>query len=135
MDIVNNKEKSCGCIIIKDNEVLLVQHNKGHWGFPKGHVENNETEMETAVREVKEETNVDVKIIDDKRYTMEYVTDKGRDKEVVYFIANPISTEIKPQEEEIKNIKWVSFSEALEILSYKNTQDFFENILNERGLI
>ena len=135
MDITNKKEKACGCVIIQDGKVLLVQHNKGHWGFPKGHVEKNENEKETAIREVKEETNVDAKIIDDKRYTMEYVTDKGRDKEVVYFIANPITNEIKPQEEEIKSVKWVSFSDALKILTYRNTQEFLEEILKERGLI
>lgn len=33
------KEKSCGCIIVEDNKVLVVQETEGHWGFPKGHVE------------------------------------------------------------------------------------------------
>ena len=56
------KEKSCGCIIIKDDEVLLIKHNKGHWDFPKGHMEEGETEKQTAVREVKEETHMDVYI-------------------------------------------------------------------------
>ena len=44
------REKSCGCIITKDNKVLLIKQTKGHWGFPKGHVEKNETEIETAIR-------------------------------------------------------------------------------------
>ena len=43
-------EKSCGCIIIKEGKVLLVQHNVGHWDFPKGHMEENETEVQTAIR-------------------------------------------------------------------------------------
>ena len=64
------KEKSCGCIIIENGKVLLIQQTKGHWGFPKGHVEAFETESETAIREVKEETNLDVKIDENKRYTM-----------------------------------------------------------------
>ena len=51
------REKSFVCIITKDNKVLLIKQTKGHWGFPKGHVEKNETEIETAIREVKEETN------------------------------------------------------------------------------
>ena len=54
------EEKSCGAIVYNnEGKVLIVQHNAGHWDFPKGHVENNETEVETAVREVKEETNID----------------------------------------------------------------------------
>ena len=53
-------EKSCGCIIIEDKKVLLIKQTNGIWGFPKGHVEENETELQTAEREVKEETNLDV---------------------------------------------------------------------------
>ena len=61
------KEKSCGVIVIKrENEefkILLLEHQKGHISYPKGHVEENETEEDTALREVKEETNLDVKLI------------------------------------------------------------------------
>ena len=56
------KEKACGCIIIENGQVLLIQQTEGHWGFPKGHVEEGETELETAIREVKEETNLDVEV-------------------------------------------------------------------------
>ena len=57
------KEKSCGCIIIKDKKVLLVyEKNRNFWGFPKGHMEDGETEIETALREVKEEVGLDVEI-------------------------------------------------------------------------
>ena len=91
------REKSCGCIIINKNKVLLIKQTKGHWGFPKGHVEKNETEIETAIREVKEETNLDVEIEANKRYTMEYVTDKVTLKKVVLFIAKCTGGEIKAQ--------------------------------------
>ena len=66
-------EKSCGAIIIhktnKDNyKVLLVKnHNGRYWSFPKGHVEKGETEEETAIREIKEETGLDVEIVDSFR--------------------------------------------------------------------
>ena len=56
-------EKSCGCIIIEDKKVLLIKQTNGIWGFPKGHVEKNETELQTAEREVKEETNCDMQRI------------------------------------------------------------------------
>ena len=57
------KEKSCGCIIIKDNKVLLVyEKRRNFWGFPKGHMEDGENEIETALREVKEEVGLDVEI-------------------------------------------------------------------------
>jgi len=55
------KEKSCGCVVIKDRKILVIYQIDGFWGFPKGHVEKNETELQTAIREIKEETNLDVK--------------------------------------------------------------------------
>ena len=128
------REKSCGCIIIKDNKVLLIKQTKGHWGFPKGHVKKNETEIETAIREVKEETNLDVEIDANKRYTMEYVTDKGKLKQVVLFIAKCIGGEIKAQECEVNDIKWLDFDEAIETITYDNTRELFKEILKERKI-
>lgn len=59
-----NNEKSCGTIILNENKILLIQQKKsGNYGFPKGHMKNNETEIETAIRETKEETNIDVTVI------------------------------------------------------------------------
>ena len=128
------KEKSCGCIIIDNNKVLLIKQTRGHWGFPKGHVEDNETERETAIREVKEETNLDVKIEGKNAYKEEYVTDKGKLKEVVYFIARRIGGEVKPQEIEVSKIEWVDFEEAKKRITYDNTRELFEKILKEEEL-
>lgn len=125
------KEKSCGCIIIRDNEVLLVQQNKGHWGFPKGHVEGEETEKQTALREVKEETNLDVNIINDKRYVITYETDKHKLKDVVFFLAEPKSNDISRQEIEIKDIQWFKYKDALEMLTYKNTAEVFKAVMKD----
>ena len=129
---VHNKpmEKSCGCIIINDDKVLLIKQTKGHWGFPKGHVEKDETEIETATREVKEETNLDVAIDENKRYTMKYVTDKGKLKEVVLFIAKCVGGEIERQESEISDIKWLNFNEALKKITYDNTRELFKKVLD-----
>lgn len=127
----SEKEKCCGCIIINDNKVLLIKQIQGHWGFPKGHVEKNETELETAAREVKEETNLDVEIDANKRYTMEYVTDKGKLKQVVLFVAKCTGGEIKAQECEVNEIKWLDFDEAVETITYENTRELFKEILKD----
>lgn len=127
------KEKSCGCIIIKDKEVLLIKHLKGHWDFPKGHVEENETEKETAIREVKEETNIDVEIESDKRYVIEYFTDTGNLKEVVFFVAKMVGGEIKPQETEVEEIKWVSFEDAIKIITYDDPRNLLKKIISEKN--
>lgn len=125
------KEKSCGCIIVKDGKVLLIKQVSGHWGFPKGHVEHDEEEEQTALREVKEETNLDVKIDSNKRYVEKYITDKGIDKEVVLFVAEPINEEIKMQEEEVSRIKWMSFEEAINQITFEETKQILKQVLRD----
>ena len=130
------KVKSCGCIIIENNKVLLIQQKKGLWGFPKGRVEKNETECETALREVKEETNLDVKIEDiNKKYKDTYLTGRNKFKEVIYFLAKRIGGEIKPQEKEIKNIEWVDLVEAVDRITMKSTKELYQKVLSEEDLI
>jgi 8-oxo-dGTP pyrophosphatase MutT (NUDIX family) len=130
------KVKSCGCIIIENNKVLLIQQKKGNWGFPKGHVEKNETEYETAIREVKEETNLDVKIEDvNKKYIDTYFAKKNEFKEVVFFLAKRIGGEIKPQEKEIKNVEWVDLLEAIDRITMKSTKLLFQKVLTEEEII
>ena len=128
------KEKSCGCIIIEKDKVLLIQQTKGHWGFPKGHVEVGETEIETAKREVKEETNLDVEINENKRYTMEYITDKGTLKQVVLFVAKKINGNEKYQEAEIKAMRWMKFEDAVKTITYDNTREIFKKYLKENQM-
>ena len=84
------KEKSCGAFIIRDGKVLLQKENKGHWGMPKGHVEDGETEVETAIREVKEETNLDITLNESKRYEITYIVDNEIEKTAVYFVAKTV---------------------------------------------
>ena len=118
------QEKSCGCIIINDKkEVLLVHHNKGHWDFPKGHVEEGETEVETAIREVKEETNIDVEVNENYRYTTEYSPQENVMKEVVYFLAKNINNERNAQLEEVSEVKWFKIDEAVEKITYNTSKE------------
>lgn len=126
------KEKSCGCIIIKDNRVLLVyEKNAQYWGFPKGHMEGNENELETAKREVKEEVGLDVDIDKTKRYEINYITDKGIDKTMVLYIATPKSNKIVKQESEIEKVKWYVFNKALDMLIFDNLRDILKDVIKD----
>jgi 8-oxo-dGTP pyrophosphatase MutT (NUDIX family) len=78
-----NYEKSCGAVVFQkvDGEIryLLISSLEGIYGFPKGHMEGNETEIETALREVKEETNLDIELIAGFRTSTEYMLPKKQD--------------------------------------------------------
>ncbi|MFI3306941.1 MAG: NUDIX domain-containing protein [Mycoplasmatota bacterium] len=115
-------EKSCGTFIVDGQKVLIIKQKRlGDYGFPKGHMEAGESEMQTALRETKEETNVDVEIISDKRYLISYPKDDGILKEVVYFFAKAVNKDfLKMQEKEISEILWVDVEEVEKILSYEN---------------
>jgi 8-oxo-dGTP pyrophosphatase MutT (NUDIX family) len=118
-------EKSCGAIVYRkyhgNLQILLIKHvNSGHWSFPKGHVENGETEDETARREIMEETNVDVIIDTTFRETVSYSPKKDTCKVVVYFLARAKSFSYIPKLDEISEVKWVDIDLARNILTYDN---------------
>ena len=126
------KEKSCGCVIIENNKVLLIlQQNDAYWGFPKGHVENGETETQTAKREVKEEVGLDVKIDESKRYSINYIVRDEIDKTSVFYIATPIGGKIQKQDSEVKEVKWCTFEEALELITFDNLKEVLRKVMED----
>lgn len=127
------KEKSCGAVIYKyeNNKLffLIVKHNAGHYSFPKGHVEKDETEEETALREVKEETNLDIKLIKGFREKITYSPKENTIKDVIFFLANPLNENIKAQEEEIKQIAWYNEKDALNIITHQDDQNILKKAI------
>lgn len=119
------KETSCGCIIEKDGKVLIEQqkHNGTlFWGFPKGHKEGNETNEETALREVKEEVGLDVEIIKNlPPLKLNYEIEDTKVNKTVYLyfakLKDP-SQEIKIQESEVAEYRWVEIGKLNDYLTY-----------------
>jgi len=116
------EEKSCGAVIWrrtdKGHEYLLAQHGAKHWSFPKGHVENDETEVETARREILEETGLTADIDTGFREVVTYYPKPGVIKDVVFFIATPTGGEEHAQEEEIRQLGWFSFADAQPLVTF-----------------
>jgi 8-oxo-dGTP pyrophosphatase MutT (NUDIX family) len=133
-EVSMKQEKSCGALVFRKNsgetEVLIIRQVQGHWCFPKGHVEKKETEHETALREIKEETGLSVTIIDGFRETLSYSPKAGVWKEVVYFIAGNPKGKVKVQEEELSEIHWVSVGKARSLITYSNDASMFEKALS-----
>jgi len=125
------KEKSCGAIVIDNGKVLIVKQISGFYGFPKGHMNANEEEEITARREVKEETNIDVIINNKYRYTSSYFIKDNVLKEVVFFLARPITTELRAEEREIEEAKWVPYTEAFNLITYDDSKRILDKLLAE----
>ena len=118
-------EKSCGGIIFyktkQNTKILLVKNNNGrYWSFPKGHIEDGETEQQTAIREIKEETGLDVTITPGFREISEYCPFGKIRKRVVFFLARAFTDNVKIQEEEIDSYIWVDLQQARKLCSYDN---------------
>jgi len=84
------QEKSCGTVLFTvtdgEPEYLLIRARDGYCGFPKGHMENEETEEETAFRETWEETSIKPSIDTAFRCETQYTLKNGNRKTVVYFL-------------------------------------------------
>ena len=125
-----NFEKSCGALVVRREEdqfyILMIRHKAGgNRSFPKGHVEEGETEYETALREVMEETSSRIAIVSDFRATVNYRPSPGVMKEVVYFLAFTTSADIKAREGEIAEVEWVPLEKAEEYLAHDNDKTVF----------
>lgn len=119
-------EKSCGAVIWRpteqSHEYLLAQMGR-HWSFPKGHMEGAETEKETALREIQEETGLTVLLDTSFREVVRYSPKPGAIKDVVFFIAVPLSGTEHPQEGEINALGWFSYTDAQPLVTYATDID------------
>ena len=120
--------------------ILVSQHSQHHgWVFPKGFIGDkieSESKEETALREVKEETGVDAKILKLLApVTYWYVlendpsTGSGREKikkTVYYFLMEYISGDITKHDHEMENVEWLPVSEVEKRLTYKSDKQVWQ---------
>ena len=118
-------EKSCGGIVYRivngEVEYLLVEESSGFVSFPKGHAEIGETEEETAIREIREETGMELHLIPGFRRIQEYIPAERPNvkRQVVLFLAE--YTDQAPsimRPEEVSSTQILSIDEALSVLKY-----------------
>ena len=123
-----NYGKSCGFIVYKrvNNKkfYLVIRSLNGDFGFPKGHTEPGESEIETAIRELKEETGIEVKIIEGFRRQIEYELRNipNTIKQSVYFLGECTSDKIICQESEVSEARFFSYEDAIKILTFEETK-------------
>lgn len=117
-----------------NDKFLLIQHVEGHWSFPKGHKEKNESDVDTALRELREETGIIRCEIDSEKEFIEKFQYKKEDDQVIvkkvvkFYIGYVSSQKVKILPSEIKDYKWVKKDEAIKLLTYPETIKMFEEI-------
>ena len=130
------KTLSCGAVIYRKVQgrvlFLILKHaNGGHWSLAKGHTEPGETEVQTALREIDEETGLRVKLRPGFREVIRYFPQPHIEKTVVFFLAKSKGKKVKPQESEILNTVWLELEDALKLVTHKDTAEVLRRALRQ----
>jgi bis(5'-nucleosidyl)-tetraphosphatase len=136
---MTREERSAGAVLFSLDsavgkiEYLLLNYAAGHWDFPKGNIENGEDEIQTARREIQEETGIyDVEFFKGFRNKIEYHYRRNQrliQKEVIFFLARTSRREVTLSHEH-NAYSWLAYEKALALLTYKNAK----NVLIEAKL-
>jgi 8-oxo-dGTP pyrophosphatase MutT (NUDIX family) len=127
------REISCGAIIFRDGEdgrkYLVLHYGSGHWDFVKGNIEKGESEKETTIREINEETGInDVNFFDDFKHKVNWFYKRDGKiiyKEVTYFLIKTTQKEVKLSSEHT-GYKWLGYEEALKQITFRNSRKLLE---------
>jgi bis(5'-nucleosidyl)-tetraphosphatase len=121
------KEYSYGAIVYRlkgtQPEILIEHMHLGHISLPKGHIEEGESPLQCTLREIKEETNLDVDVDMGFSHTITYSPQPDVNKDVTFYVAKALSTLIIPQPEEVSYAEWVSPEKALACLTFKSDKE------------
>ncbi len=125
------QEKSCGAVVYnpKKHSFLIIKMLNGNWGFPKGHTEDQETDIQTAIREVTEETGINIEILDGFKKSIKYIPFPEVLKKVIFFIGITEEEKVTIDRDEIEDYMWCSYEEALKMITYKLQRDVMESSL------
>ena len=130
-------QQAAGGIVFKENTVLSIYRFK-HWDFPKGHLEKGETDIQAAIREVMEETDIDeLSIYKDLGYTYHIFPSDNQFvlKETHWFEMQTSSNHtLFPQaEESIEKAEWIPVNQLNTIIN--NMYPSLVDLLERNGLI
>lgn len=118
--------KSCGAVVYRKKAglvyFLLLKHRSGsHWSLAKGHTNPGESEVQTALREIDEETGLTVRLCPGFRTQIHYSPYPGVEKDVVFFLAKTTKKKLKLQKSEIIHAVWLELDDALKLIPHFDT--------------
>jgi bis(5'-nucleosidyl)-tetraphosphatase len=126
---------SYGVFAVQDGRVLVIHQKWGdHWTFCKGRPERGESPVETAVRELREETGLKVKrFLSEAMFSQTYMMKNVR--KTVHFFAAEVEGSVQLQESELRNHTWLPPAQVPERLTYDEDRDLAERIMKKLNFV
>ncbi|MCS7115998.1 MAG: NUDIX domain-containing protein [Nitrososphaerota archaeon] len=123
------EERSAGAVVFYDGEkgfeYLLLNYAAGHWDFPKGNIEKDESDVSTVRREINEETGIDdISFIPGFKRKVEYYYKRDGKlvhKVVIFYLVQAHRKDVKLSHEHL-DYSWLSYDEAIKRATFENTK-------------
>ena len=122
-------DRSWGAVVFDHRRRYLLIHHAGgnHWDHPKGHADPGEAHRDTALREIREEAQINAEIIDGFNTEVGWILPNGRPKTVVYYLARRTGDcNQEGPEGEILGKTWLSYTQAREKITYDAGKDVLD---------
>lgn len=127
MSGVPRRIEAAGGVVIRDGKVAVVHRDRyDDWSLPKGKLDKGESFEQAAMREVLEETGLQVELGEELE-PVSYVDQKGRPKVVRYWLMEVVGGEFQANDE-VDELRWLAPGDAVELLSYPHDRELVEGI-------
>lgn len=139
------REKSAGVIVFRRHpeegvQFLVLYHRGSYWNFPKGKLEERESEMEAALRELKEEAGIDrIRVIDGFREQTQFFFKENRGgrvelikKDMALYLAEAGMDVVPVLSHEHNGYAWLDAKQAAKFLKFKSLKEIIieaENVI------
>ncbi len=134
------KTRIAGGVVLCDNLILVVNQHGRAWSLPKGHAEQDETPLQTAKREIYEESGIkdkDLHFVKELGSYQRYKINKtgGDDtsefKTITIFLFTTKQKTVKPQDPDNPEAQWVAKEEVADLLTHRKDKEFYLSIVDQ----
>jgi 8-oxo-dGTP pyrophosphatase MutT (NUDIX family) len=129
-----------GVVVGPDGKIVLVEQHGNSWSLPKGGVEEGESLLSAALREISEETGLnDLQLVGElgsyERKSLGpdgvHETDQWGSRKRTFFLFCTSREALSPRDREVTRTRWATLAEALELLTHPKDQAFLRSVQHE----